>query len=431
MTNIILRYLYSLLLYLLIPFVILRLLWRSRRAPAYRRRWAERFGFFAPLPVEGVVWVHAVSVGEVQAALPLIAWLRQERGLPVLVTTTTPTGSERVRQHFDDQVFHVYAPYDLPDAVQRFLERVRPRMTIVMETEIWPNLFHQCHRAGIPLIIANARLSARSARSYCRVRSLTETTLRKVTALAAQAQADAERFVALGMDTKRIHVTGNIKFDVGLPADLHARAALLRNEWGEQRPVWVAASTHAGEEELVLSAFAMVRTRLPEALLVLVPRHPERFDKVAELCRRRGYAVARRSEQGSVDAEAAVFLGDTMGELPLFYAAADVAFVGGSMVPTGGHNVLEPAALGIPVMVGPHTFNFLEISQALIEHGGGERVSNEAELAAAVLRYLENGKLRDAAGCCGQELVGKNRGALAKLQSLLSAQLSAISKRRQ
>jgi 3-deoxy-D-manno-octulosonic-acid transferase len=225
------------------------------------------------------------------------------------------------------------------------------------------------------------------------------------------------------MDAQHVHVTGNIKFDVNLPADLPERAARLRRAWGERRPVWIAASTHAGEEEPVLSAFALVQTRFPDALLVLVPRHPERFDKVAEICRRRGYSVARRSESGAGGEDAAVFLGDTMGELPLFYAAADMAFVGGSLVPTGGHNILEAAALGVPVVVGPHTYNFLEIIRALIGHGGGERVENETELATVVVRYLENAKLRDAAGFCGRELVERNRGALAKLQALLSGQL--------
>ena len=419
------RYLYSLLLYLLVPFVILRLLWRSLRAPAYRRRWAERFGFFSRLPVDGVVWVHAVSVGEVQAALPLIAWLRQDRQVAVLVTTTTVTGSERVRQQLADQVFHVYSPYDLPGSVRRFLRRARPSAVIVMETEIWPNLFHRCRAAGIPLILANARLSAPSAQGYRRVRGLTWSTLRNVTELAAQARPDADRFISLGMDAQHVHVTGNIKFDVQLPAELHTRAEQLRREWGEKRPVWVAASTHAGEEELILSAFDMVRRRLPQALLVLVPRHPERFDKVAELCQRRGYGVARRSARAEVDAEVTVFLGDTMGELPLFYAGADVAFVGGSLVPTGGHNVLEPAALGVPIVVGPHTFNFLEITRALIGHGGGERVETVTELATVVVRLLENAKLRDATGSCGRELVERNRGAMAKLEAVLSPYLPA------
>lgn len=416
------RYLYSLSLYLLVPFVVLRLIWRSFRAPAYRRRWAERFGFFARLPVEGAVWVHAVSVGEVQAALPLLDWLLQERQLPVVVTTTTPTGSERVRQQLGDRVFHFYAPYDLPGAVRRFLKRVRPRAVIIMETEIWPNLFHRCRSYGIPLILANARLSTHSARGYRRFRRLTRATLGNVTELAAQARPDADRFIALGMDAQHVQVTGNIKFDIQLPGNLRDRARQLRDEWGDQRQVWVAASTHAGEEELVLSAFDMVRTRLPQALLILVPRHPERFDKVAELCQRRGYAVARRSEgKPPFAADVAVFLGDTMGELPLFYASADVAFVGGSLVPTGGHNVLEPAALGIPIVVGPYTHNFLEITRALISYGGGERIETVTDLATVVVRFLENTKLRDAAGSCGRELVERNRGALAKLESILDA----------
>lgn len=419
------RYLYSLLLYLLVPFVVLRLIWRSFRAPAYRRRWAERFGFFARLPVEGPVWVHAVSVGEVQAALPLLDWLLQERQLSVLVTTTTPTGSERVRQQFGDRVFHFYAPYDLPGAVRRFLKRVRPRAVIIMETEIWPNLFHRCRSYGIPLILANARLSTHSARGYRRFRRLTRSTLRNVTELAAQARPDADRFIALGMDAQHVQVTGNIKFDIQLPGNLRDRAKQLRDEWGDQRQVWVAASTHAGEEELVLSAFDMVRTRLPRALLILVPRHPERFDKVAELCQRRGYAVARRSDQTPPFAsDVAVFLGDTMGELPLFYASADVAFVGGSLVPTGGHNVLEPAALGIPIVVGPYTHNFLEITRALISYGGGERVNTVTDLATVVVRFLENTKLRDATGSCGRELVERNRGALARLESILNPYLA-------
>jgi 3-deoxy-D-manno-octulosonic-acid transferase len=386
----------------------------------------ERFGIFPRLPRDGVVWVHAVSVGEVQAALPLIAWLRQQRQVPVLVTTTTVTGSERVRQQLADEVFHVYAPYDLPGAVRRFLKRARPIMVIIMETEIWPNLFHRCRREGIPQILANARLSAHSARGYRRFRSMTKATLRNVTALAAQARPDADRFISLGMDALHVQVTGNIKFDVQLPDDLRARAAQLRSAWGAQRPVWVAASTHAGEEELVLNAFGMVQRRLPEALLVLVPRHPERFDKVAELCQRSGYSVARRSERTAFGDDVTVFLGDTMGELPLFYAGADVAFVGGSLVPTGGHNVLEPAALGVPIVVGPHTFNFLEITRALISHGGAERVQTVTELATVVVRYMENTKLRDAAGSCGRELVERNRGAMARLEAILTDQLSAL-----
>ena len=415
------RPLYSLLLYLLVPAVIARLLWRSRRAPAYRRRWAERFGFIAPLPVQDAVWVHAVSVGETVAAAPLIHWLLA-RGEVVLVTTTTPTGSERVRALFGARVQHVYCPYDLPGAVRRFLRRARPKLALIMETELWPNLFHACAHAKVPVIVANARMSARSARGYGRVAALTRATLAEVSLVAAQTEADAARLRELG--ARAVRVTGNIKFDMHLPASLLEEAAVLRRGWGEDRLVWVAASTHAGEDEQVLTAFAQVRRALPDCLLVLVPRHPERFDEVADLCRQRGFAVARRGEQPLCDARAAVFLIDVMGELPLFYAAGDLAFVGGSLVPTGGHNVLEPAALGKPVIVGPHSFNFLDITRQLVEAGAALRVADAAQLAEAALRYLADANLRDAAGREGRALVERNRGALARLQGLLKDYLA-------
>lgn len=414
------RYLYSLLLYLLIPAVIARLLWRSRRAPAYRRRWAERFGFITPLPVTGVVWVHAVSVGETLAAAPLIKALAAQ-GEPVLVTTTTPTGSDRVRALFGNNVYHLYCPYDLPDAARRFLRRTRPKLAIIMETELWPNLFHACAREKIPLIVANARMSERSARAYGRVAAFTRAILADVTLVVAQGEADAARLRALG--ARDVRVTGNIKFDLHLPASLLEQAAVLRRAWGEDRLVWVAASTHAGEDEQVLDAFARVRLALPDCLLVLVPRHPERFDEVAALCRQRGFAVARRSEQPLCDRETAVFLVDRMGELPVFYAAGDVAFVGGSLVSTGGHNVLEPAALGKPVLVGPHTFNFLDITRQLIAAGGAVEIRDAEQLTEAVLRYLADANLRDTAGHRGRALVEENRGALARLQSLLNEYL--------
>ncbi len=414
------RYLYSLLLYLLIPAVIARLLWRSRRAPAYRRRWAERFGFITPLPVADVVWVHAVSVGETLAAAPLIKAL-VARGVPVLVTTTTPTGSDRVRALFGNSVQHLYCPYDLPDAMRRFLRRTRPMLAIIMETELWPNLFHVCAREKIPLIVANARMSERSARAYGRLASFTRAILADVTLVAAQGEADAARLRALG--ARDVRVTGNIKFDLHLPASLLEQAAVLRRAWGEDRLVWVAASTHAGEDEQVLDAFARVRRAVPDCLLVLVPRHPERFDEVAALCRQCGYVLARRTDPGLGTLETAVFLVDRMGELPLFYAAGDVAFVGGSLVPTGGHNVLEPAALGKPVIVGPHTFNFLDITRQLLAAGGAVEIADAEQLTEAVLSYLADANLRDAAGRKGRALVEQNRGALARLQTLLNEYL--------
>ncbi|MEK7322108.1 MAG: 3-deoxy-D-manno-octulosonic acid transferase, partial [Pseudomonadota bacterium] len=286
-----------------------------------------------------------------------------------------------------------------------------------METELWPNLFHACAREKIPLIVANARMSERSARAYGRVAGFTRSILADVTLVAAQGEADAARLRTLG--ARDVRITGNIKFDLHLPASLLEQAAVLRRAWGEDRLVWVAASTHAGEDEQVLDAYARVRRAVPDCLLVLVPRHPERFDDVAVLCRQRGYTLARRSEQGMGTLETAVLLVDRMGELPVFYAAGDVAFVGGSLVPTGGHNVLEPAALGKPVIVGPHTFNFLDITRQLIAAGGAVEIADAEQLTEAVLRYLADANLRDAAGRQGRALVEQNRGALARLQVLL------------
>ncbi|MDG4552305.1 MAG: lipid IV(A) 3-deoxy-D-manno-octulosonic acid transferase [Candidatus Contendobacter sp.] len=418
-----LRLLYTGLLYLLLPVALLRLYWRGRRDAGHRRRWAERFGFVPAAPSTGCLWLHAVSVGETRAALPLIrALLERYPGLPLLVTTTTLTGSRQVRAALGERVGHVYAPYDLPGAVTRFLRRTRPRLAVIMETELWPNLLRQCAVAGVPVLIANARLSERSARGYGWVGWLTAVMLRDITLVAAQAEADAERFRALG--APRVRVTGNLKYDLTLPDDLPERGWRLRREWlGESRPVWIAASTHAGEDEHVLEAFARLRARWPELLLFLVPRHPERFDAVAALCRQRGFDVVRRSEQRSRAPDTTVFLGDSMGELLLFYAAADLAFVGGSLVPTGGHNVLEPALLGLPVLFGPQMFNFTEASERLLAAKAAWRVADAVELAAAVDRLLADPELRQGAGQRGRAVVERHRGALVALLSCIEALL--------
>lgn len=405
-----LRFLYSALLYLIAPLALARLWWRGRRLPAYRGRWRERFAFFTPPPRAAGVWVHAVSVGEFAAALPLIRRLL-DRGEYVIVTTTTPTGSERVRATLGERVFHVYAPYDLPDVVSRFLGRVRPRLLVVMETELWPNLFHSCRARGIPLVIVNARLSARSAQGYVRVAKLTRATLANVSEVLAQGEADAQRLIGLGACAAHVCVTGNIKYDMTVPDDLRDRAAALRASWGAARPVWIAASTHEGEERMVLAAHARIRERRPDALLVLVPRHPDRFSDVHRLCVATGFRVVRRSADNG-NAGAAVFLGDTLGELVLFYAAADVAFVGGSLVPTGGHNVLEPAALGLPLLVGPHNFNFADITPRLLQAAGATEVRDGEELAREVMRLFADPGQRAIMGNRAHEVVLANRGAL-------------------
>jgi 3-deoxy-D-manno-octulosonic-acid transferase len=414
------RFLYTLLLYAALPFVLLRLWLRGARAPAYRRRWPERFGRFPHALPAGAVWIHAVSVGEAIAAFPLVQRLRERHPeLPLVFTTTTPTGSERVIRQFGACVHHSYLPYDLPGAVARFLDRTRPALAVILETELWPNMYAACAARRIPLVVANARLSARSAAAYRRIAPLARATLRQVTLIAAQSDEDAARFLALGAPAGRVQVTGNLKFDLALPVDLTERADSLRRAWGAPRPTWIAASTHEGEEEQILAAHAQIRAWMPELLLVLVPRHPERFDHVASLCAAHGCRVVRRSENRPCDPGAAVFLGDSMGELMLFYALADVAFVGGSLVPAGGHNPLEPAALARPVLHGPHMFNFAEIDRRLRAAGGSRAVMDAGELARAVGDYLAQPALRRATGEKARAFVAQNRGALERLLAII------------
>jgi 3-deoxy-D-manno-octulosonic-acid transferase len=413
------RRLYTLLLYLLLPLVLLRLLWRSVKAPDYRRRWAERFGIFAPPADWGGLWVHAVSVGEVQAILPLIRQvLAQNPALPITVTTTTPTGSARVREQLGDQVCHVYLPYDLPPALTGFIRRVRPRALLMVETEIWPNLLYLCRRHGIYTLLANARLSEKSARRYARLRRFTRQTFAGIDHIAAQAEADAARFRKLGVPAERVSVTGSIKFDMRIPASLEERVEVLRRDWGS-RPVWVAGSTHEGEDELVLFAHHQVLEHFPDALLILVPRHPERFERVGGLCKRERLRMARRSRSGEYDGSTQVYLGDTMGELPVMLGSADVAFIGGSLVPTGGHNMLEAAAQGVAVCFGPHVFNFATISQMLIEEGAAVQVENESALAGQVVAWFEDASARAEVGENGRRVVAQNRGALQRLIDLM------------
>lgn len=410
------RALYTFLLCLLTPFVLLRLLWRSRELADYRRRWGERFGFVEAAPDGVAVWVHAVSVGESLAALPLIRELIVRHGeRAVWVTTTTPTGSARVVAALGASVRHSYAPYDLPGAVSRFLRRAKPRQVVVMETELWPNLFHQLGERGIPLTVANARLSPRSMRGYSKVRGFAASTLAHAR-IAAQSPADAERFSQLG--AKQVDVMGNIKFDLAVPDAQLAAGAELRQRIG-RRAVWIAASTHEGEEEAALNAHVELRQQMPDALLILVPRHPQRFDAAARSIERASLSYVRRS--GNDDpARAAVLLGDSMGEIFLYYAAADVAFVGGSLVTVGGHNVLEPAAIGLPVLFGPHMHNFLPARDLLLEREAAIQVDGEAELAPALQRLLADAALRMRMGEAGRLAITANRGALKRLLEILA-----------
>ncbi len=420
------RFIYTFLFYLILPLVLLRLLWRGLRARAYWQRWLERFGFFPPLLVQQSVWIHAVSMGEVQAAVPLIKAL-QSRFSSILVTTMTPTGSQRVREIFGDSVLHVYLPYDLPGSVSRFLRRTQPCLLILMETELWPNLLFACQQRKIPVILANARLSAPSTAGYKRIAGLTQQMLGSVAAVAAQTEVDAARFIELGIDKTKVHVTGSIKFDSRLPANFSEKAKVLRRQWGIERPVWIAASTHDGEEELVLNAFSQLKLEIRNLLLLLVPRHPERFNRVAALCQQRGFILARRSK-GDVNTKTEIYLGDTMGDLPLLYAAGDVAFVGGSLVPIGGHNLLEPAAVGLPVIMGPYTFECEEICRRLLEAEAAQRVSNTEQLVQAVKKYLTDTKLQQETGEKGRLFVQRNQGALERLLGIIISVFNSCDK---
>lgn len=413
--------LYVLLSYLAAPLVVLLLFWKGLSNRAYWERFEERFGFGRSRLDGPSIWVHAVSVGEVVAASSLIAALAgRYPQFPIVVTTVTPTGAQRVRDLFGDVVLHSYAPYDTPGSVRRFFGRMQPRLAIVMETELWPNMYAECGARGVPLVLANARVSPRSVERYRRFLGLFKQALSHGIVIAAQSQLDAERFLSLGAHPDRTMVTGNLKADLDFPPGMTDAGVAFRAAHMPARPVWVAASTHAGEEEAALEAHEIVRARLPDALLILVPRHPERFNGVAELLQRNKVRFRRRSHGKTPLRSDPIYLVDSLGELPMFYAAADVAFVGGSLVPIGGHNLLEPAALGLPVISGPHNFNAEDIAGLLLEAGALQIVADGAELGAAVATLLGDPDLRSERGEHSRRVVIESGGALNKLLDLLA-----------
>ena len=420
------RFFYSVSIYLLSPIILLRLLYRALRAPAYARRWRERFGFVAQTNGGKTIWLHSVSVGETLAAVPLVKALQQRYpDYRLTVTCMTPTGSERIQAAFGDSVDHYYAPYDMPDSVARFLNRVRPELLLIMETELWPNTIAACSSRSIPVILANGRLSAKSAAAYGKIPRLVGSMLRSISAVVAQHDDDGNRFARLGLPPEALTISGNIKFDLHLDSEVRAKAQSLTTEWqGEnQRPVLLAASTHAGEDELILQAYGQIKAALSVApLLVLVPRHTERFNQVAKLCEQAGFVVARRST-GEPTAPADILLGDTMGELMSFYGACDLAFVGGSLVPTGGHNMIEAAAWGVPVVTGPHLFNFAEASRLLIE-GDAMIVCEDADsLAEQCIGLFANRQRCTQMGDAAHRIAEANRGALDRLLAVIDHRL--------
>ncbi len=415
------RRLYSAIAYTLAPLYCAVLLWRGLKEHGYWRHFGQRFGL-GPVLGSQSLWIHTASLGEVQASRALVLELqRQAHDVPIVLTTSTASGASRARALFDAQRVDVrYVPLDLPGSVRRFFDRVKPRLALVLETEIWPNLYHECARRGIPLVLASARISERSAGRYAMLPGLFRRTLARCAVVAAQTDTDAARFRRLGAAPERTQVVGNIKFDLAIPPAIEERGRALRARYAGARAVWVAGSTHEGEERSALEAYERVRHLQPDVLLIIAPRHPPRFAEVSTWLEQRGISFARRSRNEMCESRAGILLLDTLGELLEFYAAADVVFVGGSLVPVGGHNLLEPAALGRAIVTGPHQFNAPETARLLRERGGLSIVQDAAELGAKVAELLVNPEARAEMGARAREAVEQNRGAVARLLALIT-----------
>ncbi len=414
---------YSLVTTLLTPLVLIRLATRGIKTKAYLQRWHERFGWFkAPQFKNKSIWVHAVSVGEVNAAIPLIRALMQKyQDHSFVITTITPTGSDRVQQIFGNQVFHVYLPYDLPGAVKRFLRKTKPDLAVIMETEIWPNLFRFCKKKNIPIVVANARLSEVSMKGYRWVESLAAKAFNDTAYVAAQTVTDAKRMIQLGCYPEKIFVVGSLKFDIIIDDHIIEKGEKIREHYQNSRLVWIAASTHQDDEIEVLDAYAVLKQRHPKLMLVIVPRHPERFQSTTQACKNKGFNTQLRSKIGLCDIEGDVFVVDTMGEMLEFYASSDIAFVGGSIANIGGHNVLEAAVFSLPVLVGPNTHNFTEITQLLNDCGGSQTVHDANDIIRSMEYLIENQEARIAMGKAARNLVDQNRGAVILTMNLIES----------
>ncbi len=423
----VLNRLYTLLFAVLVPFLLMRIFWRGRHNRAHWRRWQERVGFYRPREHgRRVVWIHAVSVGESVAAVPLIRALDAEYAhIEVVVTTTTLTGADSVERMLGSSVEHVYFPYDLPWILRRFIAHFSPSLLVVLETELWPNTVEVCRRQGIPVLLVNARLSQRSLHAYRIVAPLMRRLVASLSSIAAQTAADAARFEQLGAATAIIHVTGSLKFDLELPASLHERAEALRRQLGVNRPLLMLGSTREGEELILFPAIRQLKTQFADLLVVLAPRHPERFTAVADACVGAGFSVTSLSSGAPCLASTDIYLVDSMGELSRFYAASDVAFVGGSLLPFGGHNVLEPASLGRPVISGPYTYNFAEICQLLSDAGVLKVARDAAAVAEVAAQWLADSNERDRVGQLGRDIVRRHGGASRRTLDLIGRYLPA------
>lgn len=420
------RSIYTLLLYLLLPFVPLKLLWRGLRQPDYLQHWGERFGFYSgKRQGRPLIWLHSVSVGETRAAEPLVREL--QRRYPqheILMTHGTPTGRATGEQLFGDSVQRAYLPYDVPGAVRRFLRYFRPQVGLLLETELWFNLIAECKRRKLPLLLVNARLSEKSARGYGKISRLTEHGLHALAGIAAQTEADAQRLQALG--ERRVKVLGNLKFDVQPPADALEQGNALRQKLGRARPVLLAASTRDGEEALVLDALAGID--ITNLLMVIVPRHPQRFDEVAALLSRRGIQYVRRSElrnETEVPPHVQVVLGDSMGEMFAYYASCDVAFIGGSLLPFGGQNLIEGAIMAKPLIVGPHTYNFAAVAEQAVEQGAALRIQDVSELRHSLERLFKEEGLRESMGQAADTFSRSAGGTAVKIADMVKPYLAS------
>ncbi|ART82338.1 3-deoxy-D-manno-octulosonic acid transferase [Oceanisphaera profunda] len=407
------RLLYNLLIHLFSPILLAILYWPKKGKPGFGQRWPEHLGLVPASRQQNPIWLHAVSVGEIIAATPLIKAIKAEQpDLPILVTTTTRTGAD-LAEKLGDLIEHRYAPLDFPWAVALFLRRMQPRALLIMETELWPNWLHACAKRQLPVMVLNARLSARSANRYKRFHAIFRLLSKNIHHIACQYPADAQRFSDLGVANDKLSVTGSIKFDIDYSAKVRQQGQQLRQQLGCERPIWIAASTHEGEDEQILAAHKQLLTKLPNALLVLVPRHPQRFAQVAELVRQQSLTLVRRT-QTTLVIDSQVYLGDTMGELPIMLAAADITFVGGSLIPRGGHNLLEPAALAKPVLTGPSIFNFTDIYQKLLEQNALITVSDTTVLADILITLFTDKPRRLQLGNSALDVVNENKGAINK-----------------
>jgi 3-deoxy-D-manno-octulosonic-acid transferase len=420
------RFTYSILTYLWIPFEYFRMWRKGKQSPDYRKRWAERWGFFkAPKEIQNGICFHCVSVGETIAATPLIKMIQKKYpNCPITITTTTPTGSAQVKLAFGNSVFHVYMAFDMPDAAKRFLAKIRPKLLVILETELWPNLLHYSQVNNVKVILANARLSEKSLMGYKRFSTLSFEMMKNLDLIAVQNQQDGQRFYQLGLEQHKLKIVGNIKFDLELDLSVKKESLALKKDWVCQRPVWVAGSVHFDEIESILEAFNKVLIVFPKTLLVLVPRHPEYFYGISEIIKQANFAMVKRSEFTVPDSKTQVMLGDSMGELMLFWGMADVAFVGGSLIERGGHNPLEPALCSLPVLSGPNVFNFREIYQLLISRKAAIITENSDQLAENVIDLIQDKTRRDCIGKNAFRVVEENRGALPQLISEVEKLLS-------